>query len=113
MQNLCKGLSHLRCDPVLSIQIDKFGAINYPRPKDRFKNLVSTIIGQQLSNKAADTIYSRIMNITKIDPVSLLTVNPSQLRAAGTSWAKIKSIKDLSQKVLDKTLQLDKLDKMN
>src|SRR3989344_3265131 len=112
MRNLRKGLAHLRRDPVMAAQIDKFGVINYRVPKDRFENLVSTIIGQQLSNKAADTIYSRVIKITKIDPTSLLTVNPSQLRAAGTSWAKIKSIKDLSQKVLDGTVKLDNLETM-
>lgn len=112
MRNLRKGLAHLRRDPVLAHLISRFGAINYPQPEDRFDNLVSTIIGQQLSNAAADTIYSRVIKITKIDPVSLLAVDAVQLRSAGTSWAKIRSLKDLSQKVLDQSLQLDQLDQM-
>ena len=110
MRNLRKGLAHLRRDPIIAAQIDKFGIINYRVPKDRFENLVSTIIGQQLSNKAADTIYSRVIKITKIDPTSLMAVDPSQLRSAGTSWAKIRSLKDLSKKILDKSVQLDLLD---
>lgn len=93
MKNLRKGLAHLRRDPVLDAQIDKFGV--------------------QLSNMAADTIYSRVTKITKIDPSSLLVVDPAQLRAAGTSWAKIRSLNDLSRKVLDKSLQLAKLDQMS
>lgn len=110
MRNLSKGLAHLRRDPVLSALIAKFGVINYPVPKNRFENLVSTIIGQQLSNAAADTIYSRVVKITKIDPQSLLAVDTFQLRSAGTSWAKIRSLKDLSQKILDKSIQLELLD---
>ncbi len=110
MQNLHRGLEHLRHDPILATLIDKFGIINYSKPKDRFENLVSTIIGQQLSNKAADTIYNRVLKITKIDPASLLATQDAQLRAAGTSWAKIRSLKDLSQKILDKTVQLENLE---
>lgn len=112
MQNLRKGLAHLRRDPVLAAQIAKFGVINYRQPKDRFENLVSTIIGQQLSNKAADTIYSRVTKITKIDPSSLLAIDPVRLRTAGTSMAKIRSLKDLSLKILDKSVLLDQLDLM-
>lgn len=113
MRNLRKGLIHLRRDPVLASLITKFGVINYSKPKDRFDNLVSTIIGQQLSNAAADTIYNRVVKITKIDPQSLIAVDAFQLRSAGTSWAKIRSLKDLSQRVLDQSLQLDQLDQMS
>ncbi|TSC88151.1 MAG: DNA-3-methyladenine glycosylase [Microgenomates group bacterium Gr01-1014_16] len=115
MKNLRKGLVHLRRDPILAVQIAKFGVINYQQPKDRFENLVSTIIGQQLSNKAADTIYERVLSLfpnRKIDPDWILNLESSKFRAAGTSWAKIRSLKDLSQKILDKSVLLDQLDLM-
>lgn len=113
MQNLRKSLVHLCRDPVLAIQINKFGVINYRPPKDRFENLVSTIIGQQLSNKAADTIYNRFLELfpnRKVDPNWILNLESSKIRAVGTSWAKIRSLKDLSLKILDKSVQLDLLD---
>jgi len=114
MRNLRKGLAHLRRDPVMAAQIDKFGVINYRVPKDRFENLVSTIIGQQLSNKAADTIYGRVAKVIgTVTPQNILSTSDLALRTAGTSWAKIRSLKDLSQKILDKSVQLDKLDQMS
>ena len=115
MQNLRKGLAHLRRDPHLSILIDKFGVINYQKPVDRFENLVSTIIGQQLSNKAADTIYGRVSKVLSgnISPQNILSTSDLALRTAGTSWAKIASLKDLSLKILNKSVQIDKLDQMS
>lgn len=106
-------MKKLRDDPVLAVLIDKFGVINDPPSTDRFESLVGSIIGQQLSNKAADTIYSRVEKVTPIDPQSILNTDPQSLRAAGMSWAKINSLRDLSKKVLDGTLQLNKLDAMS
>ena len=113
MQHLTQGLTHLKSDPILAVLIDRFGVINYQQPKDRFENLVSTIIGQQLSNKAADTIYGRFLKLFpkgRYTPKLILATPQDQLRSVGTSWAKVRSLHDLSQKVIDGTLNLDSLD---
>ena len=83
---------------------------------DYFKSLCGEIIGQQLSSKAADTIYARfekLFNGKKITPKDALKLQDQNLRNAGMSWSKVKFIKDLAQKVLEKNLQLDKLDKFS
>ncbi|OGC50053.1 hypothetical protein A3A69_01630 [candidate division WWE3 bacterium RIFCSPLOWO2_01_FULL_37_15] len=67
-----------------------------------FLALCRTIIGQQLSGKAANTIYSRFINLfkhKKVTPKNLLKVKDQKIRDAGISWAKIKYIKDLAQKI--------------
>lgn len=114
MRQLKKALAHLKQDPVLSGVISQFGIINHLPSPDRFESLVGSIIGQQLSNKAADTIYDRFEKLVGIvTPENILNMPDAKLRFCGTSWAKVRSLKDLSQKVLDKSLRLDKLDSMS
>lgn len=116
MQDLHKALRHLKKDPVLKILIDRFSVINYPPPADRFTNLVSEIIGQQLSGRAADTIYNRFLSLfpnKKFTPDLILDIEDLTLRNCGMSWAKARSLHDLSHKILSKTVQLNKLDQMS
>lgn len=65
--------------------------------KNYFEALCESIVSQQLSIKAADTIWSRVQ--PKINNV--LNIPDQQLRDCGLSWAKIKYIKDLASKNLD------------
>lgn len=116
MKNLSQAIAHLKQDPVLAIVIAKYGVLNYPASPDRFESLVGSIIGQQLSTKAADTIYNRFLKLLpsgKVTPEAVLALSDDQIRSCGTSWAKVHSLKDLAQKVLNKTLRLNKLDLMN
>ena len=116
MQDLRKALNHLKKDKVLGVLINRFGPINYQPPSDRFTNLVSEIIGQQLSGRAADTIYDRFLTLfpnKKFTPKLILNQPLEKLRGIGTSWAKARSLHDLSQKVLAKTVQLDQLDSLS
>ncbi len=116
MQNLRQAVKHLKKDPVLSQIIKKFGILDYQPKSDYFESLVESIIGQQLSNKAADTIYNRFLTLfpnKKFTPDLILAQPLEKLRGIGTSWAKARSLHDLSQKVLDKAIQLDKLDSLS
>ena len=100
----------LRCDSYLKKLILKVGSLKVEIDEDYYNNLVNTIIGQQLSLKAADTIMRRIKNICgTISPEKLLSVSEEELRAAGTSYAKIAYIKGLSQKILQNEIVLEKL----
>ena len=115
MQNIDQALSHLKKDPVLAKLIDQFGVIDYPKSTDYFESLVSSIIGQQLSNKAADTIYNRFKDLLpkrKVTPQAVLDLNLDSIRKCGTSWAKASYLHDLATKTLDGTLALDKLETM-
>lgn len=117
MQNIKQALAHLRSrDPVLKDLIGKFGVLSYESEKDLFTSIVYSIIEQQLSGKAADTIYNRFLSLfpdQKPSPDKILALELSQIRAIGTSWAKANSLHDLSRKVLDGTLNLEKLPDMS
>lgn len=78
-----------------------------------FENLVRAIVGQQLSGKAANTIFGRVKKLlSKIEPKNILKTKDENLRNAGLSWQKISYIKDLATKVENKEIKLQNLNKL-
>ena len=79
-----------------------------------FKSLCRTIVGQQLAGKAADAIYKRFADLMddEIVPDKLLGIDQDLVRGAGLSWAKVRSVFDLSTKVKNGELMLRNLSKM-
>lgn len=80
-----------------------------------FDKLVESIISQQLLVRVADVIYERVLNLITdklLTPENLLEQKETDLRKAGLSYQKIRYLKDLSQKVKDKELDLDNLDNL-
>src|ERR687885_418386 len=67
-----------------------------------FEALAESIVYQQLSGKAAATIWSRVRALyprrKHLDPKLVLATDDEKLRAAGLSRSKIKSLKDLAAK---------------
>jgi len=76
-----------------------------------FKSLCRTIVGQQLAGAAANAIFTRFETLLKKDitPQSVLTTNQDQIREVGLSWAKVRSVTDLSTKVKNKEILLENL----
>ena len=83
------------------------------RPRDVYGALVRAICGQQLSVKAAQAIYGRLLERfggRPPTPEELLADDPDALRAAaGLSRAKVVSLRSLAEHVLAGELQLDRL----
>jgi DNA-3-methyladenine glycosylase II len=112
-----KATETLRADPVMARLIDEHGAIvrrdlKRERPGDAYGALVRSIVGQQLSTKAAATIYGRMLELFgghTPTPKQLLKVNPDKIRAAGLSRPKIAYLRDLATHVEEGTLELEKL----
>lgn len=80
---------------------------------DLFTELCDCIVSQQLSGRAASTIFGRFLDLfpkRKVTVPYLLTISDETLRACGTSWAKVRSLKDLAAKVATKKLDLKRLD---
>ena len=83
------------------------------RPADAYGALVRTIVGQQLSTKAARAIYARVSALfgdSAPEPGEILTADEEALRAAGLSRPKITYLRDLAGRVVDGELDLDSLD---
>ncbi len=80
-----------------------------------FKSLCRTIAGQQLAGKAAEAIYGRFESLfeSEIIPDRVANMDPEKIRAVGFSWAKVRSVQDLSNKVLNKELSLENLDSLD
>lgn len=101
-------------DPIMAGLAAKYGQIKIVPSKDIFGDIVESILSQQLSGKAANTIITRVKNmITKFTPEEIVATEDQKIRDCGVSWAKIKYIKDLSTKVLDGTVALNKLADMS
>lgn len=76
--------------------------------------MVRALVSQQLSGKAAETIYGRVVALAggaeAMTPVRLLAIDPVDLRAAGLSRQKISYLIDLSTRVIDGRLDLASLE---
>jgi 3-methyladenine DNA glycosylase/8-oxoguanine DNA glycosylase len=80
---------------------------------DPFAELVLHIVGQQISTRAALTIYSRLRETLggAVEPERIVAITEDELRAAGLSAAKARSLRDLAERVLDGRLSFERLAK--
>lgn len=96
--------------------IQKWGSctISPIKKTQYFKDLVSAICSQQLSGKAATTIFRRVEKmLIKITPDRILKTEDLKLRECGLSWAKVIYIKDLSSRVMNGELQIMNIDRLS
>lgn len=97
-------------DRQLALLIDLVGEYTLVLRTDYFASLVRSIIGQQLSVKAAGTIWRKTAAVCgNLTPENILTKNDEELRQAGLSRPKISYIKDLSHRVLNRELDFERL----
>ncbi len=116
------AVAHLRAaDPVLKALIDEVGADGLSdrraeRPSEHYGALVRSIVGQQLSTKAARAIYTRLTERfggRTPTPAEVLDDDPEELKAAaGLSRAKVSFLRSLAGHVLDGSLELERLDEL-
>ncbi len=112
-------------DPTMAALIERVGKIDIAtrlerrseeRPNDAYGALLRAIVGQQLSTKAARTIYGRVVDIfdgTTPSPEQLLAAKEADLRGAGLSGRKVEYIRDLASHVLSGELELDRLGELS
>ncbi len=102
----------MRRDPVLRDIIKRIGPceLHSAGPRDPFEALTMSIASQQLSTKAADTIFGRFRDLFPPDrnptAVRVLSLSEDQIRAVGFSRPKAGFIKDLAARVHDGRLDL-------
>jgi len=103
--NLQKAADHLALhDPVLAPVIALSGIANLEPHTDYYGALVSSIIGQQLSVKAAAAIklrFLKLFNGVFPTPEQILSVSVEELRAIGFSNAKGRYVHDLAQHIIE------------
>lgn len=89
----------IAADPVLSAFIKAIGPCRLAPAPDPFVTLVEAIISQQLSVKAADTIFQRLVSICprrSVTPKAVFSAPETALREVGLSRQKISYVKDLA-----------------
>jgi DNA-3-methyladenine glycosylase II len=82
------------------------------RPGDAYGALMRSIVGQQLSTKAARSIYTRLTDRfggRTPTPRELLDTDPEEIRSVGLSNAKVRYLRDLAEHVEDGELDLEAL----
>ncbi len=103
-------------DPILNNLYKKYGPHKFEdRGEKLLKELVESIISQQLSIKAADTIYSRFLKLFNNNFPSIkqiLDIDLEILRSAGMSYSKGQYIKNIAKAFEDKLIEVDKIKKM-
>ncbi|AFM14406.1 DNA-3-methyladenine glycosylase family protein [Turneriella parva] len=110
--------THLqRSDKTLAAIIAKYPEVKLRLKKDSFTTLARAIVGQQISVKAADSIWARVVaaaqgRMTKIDPAKILALNTKALRACGLSERKVSYLQNLSERYVSGHLNGQKLARM-
>ena len=110
-----------RADPVLKRLIDEHGPLDEEerrrgRPLEPYGALVRSIVGQQLSTKAARTIYERLIALfdgRTPSPAELLAADPEEVRSAGLSRPKVSYLRSLAEHVQSGELELAKLSELS
>jgi 3-methyladenine DNA glycosylase/8-oxoguanine DNA glycosylase len=107
----------MRRDPVLAPVIRRHrtrSPLDMPA-LDPFPALVRTITAQQISTKAAATIYGRLVALTPhgVTPNALLKLTDAQFRQAGLSRQKIGYLRDLASKVTSGELPIGSLHELD
>jgi len=112
-------------DPVMAELVERIGSIDLAerlrrrseeRPADAYGALLRAIVGQQLSTKAARTIYLRVTDLfggQTPAPEQLLEASIEDLRGAGLSGRKVEYIRDLASHVIGGELELERLDDLS
>jgi DNA-3-methyladenine glycosylase II len=105
------AVRHLaKADPALGKVIRAVGPVrlSIDALQDPFGSLAESIVYQQLTGKAAATIYGRVAKLyapkRKLRPADILATPDERLRGAGLSRAKAAALKDLAAKTLDGTV---------
>ena len=107
-----ESLFLISADRKLAKAILAIGNFKIEIMKNEFVSLVNFIIGQQLSEKAANTIYQRLFSsVDVISPEVLSNTNDIIFKDAGISKMKTSFIKDLSLKIINNEIDFKQLKK--
>src|SRR6476620_2884790 len=106
----------MRRDPILGAVIKAIGACGMAdrQRKDHLSALVGSIVSQQLSTKAAATIFGRFVALFPDNHIpnapAIAALDDAALRAVGLSGQKVSYLRDLSARIIDGRLNLDELE---
>lgn len=109
-----KEISYLKSkDKKLAEVIDKIGHIDRTVDTDLFSSVVHSIIGQQISTKAQQTIWKRMQDqYGAVTPETIGNADTEELQSFGMTFRKAEYIKDFSEKILRGEFDLAAVERM-
>ena len=95
-EQACREL--MKQDRILKKLIPKFGSGFLVTRGDAFNTLARSIVGQQISVAAAQSVWNRVLlsSKNKVNPKNILALSVEELRGAGLSGRKVEYIRDLA-----------------
>jgi DNA-3-methyladenine glycosylase II len=89
-------------DRVLRKLIPQYGEARLASRGDAFTTLARSIVGQQISVKAAQSVWDKFTalidgDVTRVQPSAVLAIEPGRIREAGLSMRKVEYVCDLAQ----------------
>ena len=104
----------MKRDRIMRKLIPQFEDLHLASRGEPFNTLVRSIIGQQISVKAAETVWLRFLELCpKCTPIQVLKAGPEALAACGLSKRKAEYLLDLAEHFKAKRLHVDKWVEMN
>ncbi|MEN9374451.1 MAG: hypothetical protein RIR79_2003 [Pseudomonadota bacterium] len=101
-------------DRVMKRLIPQFGDVSLESRGDPFVTLARSIVGQQISVKAAQTVWKRFAALPeKMTPANVLRLKIDDMRAAGLSARKVEYVVDLALHFENGTLHITHWDAMS
>lgn len=101
-------------DPILAAAIDKIGMVKRELDTDVFSSLISSIISQQISTKAAVTVKNRLIeSIGELRPENINTLDVEDIQKCGMSMRKANYIKGIADAAISKEVDFDHLHKLS
>ncbi|MGH8706772.1 MAG: DNA-3-methyladenine glycosylase family protein, partial [Burkholderiales bacterium] len=104
----------VRRDAVLAQIIRRHPRVHLVARGEPFQTLARAIVGQQISVKAAQSVWNRVLQVAPgMTPAEVLALGRPQLRACGLSDRKTEYIADLAQHFADGSLQVRRWPQMD
>lgn len=86
-----------QADEVMAALIARYPHGQMQNRGDAFVTLARAITGQQISVKAADSVWARLTALTEVSPASIAACSVAEIRACGYSQRKVEYLHDLSR----------------
>ena len=111
------GLDFLKKDKKMKYLIKKFGRPDFNQGEDYFQSLLRSIVFQQLSGKAAQTIFERLVNLipetSNLCSHEVLKLDKDEMRKAGLSFQKINYVRNLADYFENNSFHKKDVEKMS
>lgn len=101
-------------DPILGKAIEEIGQINREVIPDMFMALINSIIGQQISTKAQETVWQRFLTLfAPVTPEHIAALPVETIQTCGISMRKALYIQEIAANIVSGSLDLDALQAMS